>query len=199
MRLVSTEKFKEKNDKITESSYVVALEIAKQIKKHTIGENLIKPCALKMVEIVLGKEMKVPLSNSTVQRRMSDIATDIKDQVVPEIKSSTFGLFSIQLDESTDVASCSQLMVFASYVHSDSFKEEFLFRSPLELTTKASDILEVSSFFESENLSWDNVSGCCSFGAPALFGTKSGFQVCVKKRAPKVKDIHCMIHRQALA
>ena len=32
--------------------------------------------------------------------------TDIKDELVQEIKSSEFGLFSIQLDESTDVASC---------------------------------------------------------------------------------------------
>ena len=30
-----------------------------------------------------------------------------------------------------------------------------------------------------------------------MLGTKSAFQVCVKKRAPKVKGIHCMIHRQA--
>ena len=205
MRLVSTEDFKEKNQKVTEASYFVALEIAKQKKPHTIGENLIKPCSLKMVEIVLGNEMKkriaaVPLSNSTIQRRISDMATDIKDQVVQEIKSSAFGLFSIQLDESTDVASCSQLMVFARYVHAGSFKEEFLFCSPLELTTKASDILEkVSFFFNSENLLWDNICGCCTDGAPAMLGTKSGFQACVKRRAPKVKGIHCMIHRQALA
>ena len=128
------------------------------------------------------------------------MATDIKDQVVQEIKSSAFGLFSIQLDESTDVASCSQLMVFARYVNSGSFKEEFLFCSPLELTTKASDILEkVSFFFQSEDLLWDNISGCCTDGAPAMLGTNSGFQVCVKKRAPKMRGIHCMIHRQALA
>jgi len=110
------------------------------------------------------------------------MAIDIKDQVVQEIKSAAFGLFSIQLDESTDVASCSQLLVFARYVHSGSFKEEFLFCSPLETTTKASDILEkVSSFFESENILWDNVCGCCTDGASAMLGTKSGFQVCVKK------------------
>ncbi|XP_042213890.1 zinc finger BED domain-containing protein 5-like, partial [Homarus americanus] len=128
------------------------------------------------------------------------MAIDIKDQVVQEIKSSAFGLFSIQLDESTDVASCSQLMVLARYVHSGSFKEEFLFCSSLETTTKASYILEkVSSFFESENLLWDNICRCCTDGAPAMLGTKSGFQVCVKKRAPKVKGIHYMIHRQALA
>ncbi|XP_064468647.1 zinc finger BED domain-containing protein 5-like [Ornithodoros turicata] len=43
------------------------------------------------------------------------MADDIRDQVVQQIKSAAFGLFSIQLDESTDVASCSQLLVFARY------------------------------------------------------------------------------------
>ena len=76
------------------------------------------------------------------------MATEIKDQVVQETKSSAFGLFSIRPDESTDVPSCSQLMVFARYANSDSLKVEFLFRSPLELTTKASDMFETfSSFF----------------------------------------------------
>ena len=32
-----------------------------------------------------------------------------------------------------------------------------------------------------------------------MLGTKSGFHVCVTKRAPKVKGIHCMIHCQTLA
>ena len=78
-----------------------------------------------------------------------------------EIKSSEFGLFPIQLDEPTDVALCSKLMVFARYVNSGSIKDEFLFCSPLEQMTKDLDILEkVSSFFESENLLWDNISGC---------------------------------------
>jgi hypothetical protein len=77
-----------------------------------------------------------------------------------QIKSAAFGLFSVQLDELTDVASCSKLLVSARYVHSGSFKEEFLFCSSLEIT-KASDILEkVSSYLESENLLWD-VCGCC--------------------------------------
>uniref|UniRef100_A0A0L8HAD3 HAT C-terminal dimerisation domain-containing protein n=1 Tax=Octopus bimaculoides TaxID=37653 RepID=A0A0L8HAD3_OCTBM len=90
-------------------------------------------------------------------------------------------------------------MVFARYVHSDSFKEEFIFCSSLETITRASNILEkVSSFLESENLSWDNMSGCCIDGAPAMLGTKSGFQASVKKRASKVKDIHCMIHHQTI-
>ena len=65
-----------------------------------------------MVEFVFGNEMKkkiamVPLPNSTIQMRIGDMATDIKDKIVQQIKSSAFWLLSIQLDESTDVASCS--------------------------------------------------------------------------------------------
>ena len=104
--------YHETNKNAIEVSYHVALEIAKQKKLHTIGENLIQPCSLKIVELMLGKEEKkiiaaVSLSNSTIQRRIEDMAADSKDQVVQEIKSAAFGLFSIQLDESTDIASCS--------------------------------------------------------------------------------------------
>ena len=91
--------------------------------------------------------------NSTVQRRIEDIAADIRDQIVQEIKSAAFGLFSIQLNEFTDVALCFQLIVFVKYVHLNGFKEKLLFCSHLEKTTKAVDIFEkVSSFFELENL-----------------------------------------------
>lgn len=77
--------------------------------------------------------------------------------------------------------------------------EEFLFCSALQTTTKASNILEkVSSFFESENLLWDHVCWWCTDGALVMLGIKSGFQVCVKKRAPKVKVIHCMNNHKAL-
>ena len=84
----------------------------------------------------------VSLFNSTIQRRIEDMAADIRDQVVQEIKSAAFGLFSIQLDESTDVASCSQLMVFVKCVHLNSFKKELLFCSRFEKTTKAVDVFE---------------------------------------------------------
>lgn len=91
-------------------------------------------------------------------------------------------------------------MVFARYVHSGSLKEEFLFYSPLSTTTKASDILEkVVSFFETENLSWNNLYRCCTGGASAMMGSRSGFQVLVKNRSPNIKCSHCMIYRQALA
>ncbi|XP_055549359.1 zinc finger BED domain-containing protein 5-like [Wyeomyia smithii] len=193
------------NSKTVEASYVVALEIAKQKKPHTVGETLVKPCAMKMVEIVLGnglekKLVAVSLSDNTVQRRISDMSVNVKNQVVSEIKAAKFGLLSIQLDESTDVSSCAQLLVFVRYVFDNVIKEEFLFCSPLETTTKGSDILaKVTSFFDSNGISWDTVCGSCTDGAPAMLGNKSGFQASVKKLNSKIKVTHCMIHRQAPA
>ena len=91
-------------------------------------------------------------------------------------------------------------MVFTKYIYNDTFKEEFLFCSSLETTTKAADILEeVSTFFQSENLEWENLVGCCTDGAPSMLGCHSGFQALVKRKAPKSKGVHCMLHRQVLA
>lgn len=70
------------------------------------------------------------------------MAIDTKDQTVQEIKSAAIGLFSIQLDESIYVASYSQLLVLVKYVHSGSFKDEFLFCSALETANKATGIIE---------------------------------------------------------
>ena len=135
-----------------EASYYISLQIAKNKKPHTIGEELIKPCLLETARLVLNegsynKIKEISISNNTVQRRIQEMAIDIKEQVIEKIHSSPF--FSIQLDESTDVAQCSQLMVFARYVHRDSVEEEFLFCRALEATTKADDVMAyVSSFFE---------------------------------------------------
>ena len=82
----------------------MSLLIAKQKKAHNIGETPVKPNALSMVQIVLGEESErkikaIPLSDSTVQRRIALMANDIKEQVVTEVKDkSLFGLFALQLD-----------------------------------------------------------------------------------------------------
>ena len=130
---------------------------------------------------------------------------NIKSQVVQEIKTAPFGLFEIRLDESTDISSSAQmrryrLIVYAKYVCNNAFKEEFLFCSSLESTTKAADILnKVTTFFTTEDLEWKNPAGCCTDGAPVMLACNSGYQASVKRQAPKSKGVHCMLHRQALA
>ncbi|XP_076372943.1 protein FAM200C-like [Tachypleus tridentatus] len=88
------------------ASYEVAYQIAKSKKPHTIGEELIKPCALEMAKIVLGKEaekklQQVSLSNDVIHNRIIDMSVDILEQVVAVIKASPVKI-SPQVDESTD-------------------------------------------------------------------------------------------------
>ena len=181
---------------------MVALRIAQEKGPHTIAEKLILPCCKDIVRCLIGdygekKISCVPLSNDTVQRRICDIAEDIEKQVVNGISGAPLNKFAIQLDESTDVSNCAQLLVFARYIKNGDFKEEFLFCHCLESTTRGEDVfMEVSEYFERRGLSWNNVAACTTDGVPAMLGNRSGFRALVKAVNP---DIHCMIHRYALA
>ena len=87
------------------------------------------------------KSLKAILvSNNTVKRPFAARSEDIKEQVITETNKSAFGLFLIQLDESVDVSSVSQLMVFVRYAVGTSVKEELLICSALNTSTKASDV-----------------------------------------------------------
>ena len=87
-----------------EASFLVSLEIAKKKKPHTIGEQPIVPCAKTMFKLVLGEKsvetlFVISLSKDTLRRRMCELSLDITKKIID--------LFSIQLDESIDVQSCS--------------------------------------------------------------------------------------------
>ena len=167
---------------LLEASYKVAYFIAKEKKPHTIAESLIKPCALEMVELVIGpserKEIeKIPLSNSVIKSRVADISDNILKQVLLELTNSP-AKFSLQLDESTDVSQCAHLIVFVRYAHEGNIKEEFLFCEPLLKTTKAIYIFEmVTSFFDNQNIQWKSkLSSICTDGAPAMWYPRRALQ-----------------------
>ena len=116
------------------------------------------------------------------------------------LKNPPSGWFCLQLDESTDVASCAQLLVFVRYINKLDFKEEFLFCEQLDLQTRGIDIYnKVSSFIEREGHKYEKLSSICTDGAPAMLGCRSEFMKHIKESAPYVTGNHCMIHREALA
>lgn len=137
---------------LLEASYQVAYLCAKRKKPHTIAEELIKPCALIIAKTVLDSEahkkiQQIPLSNDIIRSRIQDLSKDILLQVIEDIKSSPLKV-SIQLDESTDVDNCSQLLVFVRYVKEKEMIEEFLFCEPLELTSRGIDVFNhIKDFF----------------------------------------------------
>lgn len=146
----------------------------------------------------VAKIKQISLSNTTVQSRISDLSNDIMATVIDEMKRSS--MFALQLDESTDVASCSQLLVFTRYIKDDCVKEEYLFCKSLSTTTRGKDVFEtLKQFIEENGLDWSKLVVICTDGAPSMMGVRSEFQALVKQVAPQVLSYHCLVHRYALA
>uniref|UniRef100_K7FBY5 DUF4371 domain-containing protein n=1 Tax=Pelodiscus sinensis TaxID=13735 RepID=K7FBY5_PELSI len=193
--LNSTNAFYESN--AVRASYIVAYKVAQAKKPHTTVEQLVLPCALVLGKKAARKLNDISVSNDTVSRRINEVSQNISEQVVDEIKKSP--LLAIQLDVSTNVTLCSQLLVFAQYMVEGDFKDEFLFCKTLDTTTKAQDVMEiVNNFFEVHGLDWVNLMGVTTDGAPAMLGSRSSFQMLVKQHAAMVTGVHSFIHREAL-
>ena len=83
----------------------------------TIGETLNKPAAVAINRAMQGDKLardleSMPLSNGTIARCITDMAQDIKCQLVDRVKK---GKYALQLDESTDILNSAQLIVFIRY------------------------------------------------------------------------------------
>ncbi|XP_035214636.1 protein ZBED8-like [Stegodyphus dumicola] len=156
------------------ASFELAWLIARNKKPYIIGEDLAKPAAVKMAEIMCGqKEAKklnsVPLSASIVNERISVLAENVKEQVIFALKQAKY--FAIQLDETTDFSSNSQLMVYVRYKGADNFEEELLFCSPLELRSLGIDVYnKVNEYFNAQSLNWKNCISVSLDEAPAMLG-----------------------------
>lgn len=90
-----------------------------------------------------------------------------KEQVINEIKVA-----ALQIDESTDLSSCSQLLVSIRYVHNGKFREIFLLCFPLYTITNDEIIKKmVNDYFSDVISSWENKCAIYPDGTPALFGS----------------------------
>ena len=195
-------KFATENKLAVYSSYVASYQIAKQKKGHTIGEDLLMPVMKEFVKIMIGeKESKklnaISLSNSTVKTRITDMSDDVLEQILTHVKASPF--YSIQLDESTDIADLPQLSVFIRYINNGAVSEDLLFCKALKLHTKGEDIFQcLNDFFTEHSIPWEKCAGICTDGAAACTGFKSGVVKRIKDKAPDAEWTHCFLHREAL-
>ena len=110
------------------------MEIACAKAPHTAGENLNKPASVEMARIMCGdavanKLEMVPLSNDTMKRRIKELSRNVLQQTIAAIRHCE--RFNLQLDETTDIGSDAQLMVFVRYFDTNDFVEQFLFCRPL--------------------------------------------------------------------
>lgn len=187
-----------------ESSFIVAYEIAKAKKPFTLAEKVIQPCLKQVVSIIFGQSSaeklnSIPLSRQTIGRRVSEMACDVKNQLVARLKKSVY--FTLQFDESTDVANEAILVGFVRYTHEGKILEDiFCFYSLPERTTGEKIFEAIEQKMNEYQLDFKYVIGLCTDGAPAMLGKYVG----LAKRMSDVanenfESSHCILHREALA
>jgi zinc finger BED domain-containing protein 5/7/8/9 len=138
----------------------------------------------------------VPLSDNTVERRISRISEDIFDQLIVTLRSS---YFSLQVDEATDTVKDSHLIAYVRYILGNDIKEDFLFCKIIQGNTTSSELFSIiNQFFEENNIKWEMCVGLCTDGARSMSGKYNGLQALIKEVASQTIWTHCMLHRQSL-
>ena len=136
--------------KALRASLEVSCLIAKAKKPHTIGETLLLPAAIKIVEIMYDKckaevLKSIPLSDDTVKRRIDMCAED----------------------------TIANMLCFVNYRRIKTFVEEILFCLAIEGYAKAKDIFDLTdNYFVQWGLSWNNCVGVYELVSMNLHGAQ---------------------------
>ena len=125
-----------------EASYRVAYHLGVAGKSYSDGE-LVKRCLIDVVKCIhSGKEAdysSIALSRFTMHRRQDDIAQHLKLSLQAKINKKE-SLFSLAVDESTDINDFAQLLIFVRCL-SSSFElcEDFFSMETLATRTRGED------------------------------------------------------------
>ncbi|XP_073520416.1 uncharacterized protein [Phyllobates terribilis] len=151
--------------------------------------DFIKECVMKMVENVCPEKKQefsnICLAHNTVARRIEEISSDIKRQLMS--KGADFDFFSIACDESTDLSDTAQLLIFLRGVDDEmNVTEELLDLQSLKDQTRGKDLFDsVSSAIDDMKLPWNKVTGIITDGAPAMTGERSGLSTLICNKSPE--------------
>jgi hypothetical protein len=97
----------------------------------------------------------------------------VKQSMITVLKQSEY--FSLQLDESTDLAGQANLLAFVRFEFNGSIEEELLFCKYLPSTTTGEEIFKCLDEFITENeINWSKCVGLTTDGARAMSGIYVG-------------------------
>lgn len=190
------------------ASFVISEMIAKSSRPFTEGL-FIKECLMKASEILCPDRKKVfegiSLSANTVACRITDLADNVQKQLIQMAKD--FEVFSIALDESTDVSDTAQCAVFIRGVDCNlNITEELLDLMPLKGTTTGRDIFQgLEECIEKAALPWNKLVSLATDGAPSMCSENIGVVGLLKTKLNSLNipgisftSIHCILHQEAL-
>ncbi|KAL6481134.1 hypothetical protein MHYP_G00092140 [Metynnis hypsauchen] len=136
--------------------------------------------------------------------RISELSADICDQLCTKVRG--FSVYSLVLDESTEVKDPAHLAVFVRGIN-DQFEvtEELLSLCPMRGKTTANDIFQqLCDVIDRTGLLWDELVGIMKDGVPSMTGRKNVLVVLIQRKLEEehvvnpVIALHCIIHQQAL-
>ena len=158
-----------------EASYIVSEIIAKAGKLFTEGA-FVKKCMLQAAHIVCqekkGQFNNISLSANTVAEHISDLSSDIYDQLCE--KPKYFSAYSVALDETTEITDPAQLAIYARGVDDNFELMELLTVIPMHGQTTAKEIFhQLCDAMKIAGLQWKSFAGIATDGAPSMTGRKN--------------------------
>ena len=194
------------NESITRASYKIVNRMVERGKPFTDGK-LIKECIIEAVNDLCPEKASlfenISLSASTVVRRTEELGENIQSQI--HEKAKDFLWYSLAMDESTDLSSTSQLLVFIRGVNCNfEITEELASVCSMHERTTGEDIfMEVQKTLQSYHLQWNQLRCVTVDGGKNMAGKKKGLIGQIQAKLgdlllPRALSIHCIIHQQSL-
>jgi hypothetical protein len=107
--------------------------------------------------------------------------------------------YSVLIDESTDIGTDHNLVVYMRYVLDGEVHTRFLCLVELPGGTSPEIVDTVLKIFTPRNISIDKLCGMATDGASAMVGCRTGVTTPLEEKNPYLVSIHCIAHRLALA
>ena len=193
------------SEKLTLASFQMTHVLLKTKRPYTELQTVVLPC-LKIAEALIHGERnsvakieEIPVSDTTVYRRSLSIGEDLENQLLLKLRKAPS--FGIQLDETTDVGSEAQLLVFCRFpdVELNKISEHYLACQPLGMNANSTAIFQkLDDYFKQNNLSWKKCKSVTTDSAAAMQGKINDVVSKIKDVSPDCISIHCVIHQKAL-
>ena len=141
---------------------------------------------------------QIPLSAAGAKAKAKILFDFTVNKTAKDLRVSPCS-FALQIDESVDRASCTDLVGWVRYVWNNTIHERVVFCIELKHRKTAADIFNaVRAFMEKHRILWHKLGSLCTDGAIVNTGDHTGVAERIKHMNP-VRIYHvCFIHRMVL-